>query len=144
MGHNRIAQPCGAPCNVAVVVRGEDGRALLEGYGYYGRRLDEVTSGLTERAREQGYLKPGGRVLIAADSDDREWKEPIEPELLTKLDSDLDDDAEVEVESDWDDGDDADSERDADSDVESGSDDDVDADDELLEFAGDTSCCNPI
>lgn len=121
-----------------------DGYHLIDGYGYYGKDVDDVSRDLVERAREQGYLKSGGLVRIDADSDDAAWADAVAHDLLAALSDVFDDDADIELD-DFDDEDldadddasDADDRGDADRD---GGSDDVDrasADGEDDDFSND-------
>ena len=63
----------------------EDGDALVEGFGYYGRTVDEVSDDLADRAEEQGYLEDGGTIELSVESDDEEWKVATEDRLVVEL-----------------------------------------------------------
>ena len=63
----------------------EDGEALVEGFGYYGRTVDEVSDDLADRAEEQGYLEDGGTIELSVESDDEEWKVATEDRLVIEL-----------------------------------------------------------
>ena len=63
----------------------KDGEALVEGFGYYGRTVDEVSDDLADRAEEQGYLEDGGTIELSVDSDDEEWKVATEDRLVVEL-----------------------------------------------------------
>ncbi|HJA29067.1 MAG TPA: hypothetical protein IAA15_05780 [Candidatus Olsenella pullicola] len=63
----------------------EDGEALVEGFGYYGRTVDEVSDDLADRAEEQGYLEDGGTIELSVESDDEEWKVATEDRLVVEL-----------------------------------------------------------
>ena len=63
----------------------EDGERLVEGFSYYGRTIDEVSDDLAVRAREQGYLVPGGTIQITVESDDEEWRIATEDRLIIEL-----------------------------------------------------------
>lgn len=109
-----------------VDLRGDnaDGDNLIDGYGYYGKNVQDVSQGLVERAREQGYLKPGGLVRIDADSDNAAWADAIARDLLAALTDAFDGDADIEldefVDDELDADDDADDAGDADDDDGSG------------------------
>lgn len=62
-----------------------DGAALIDGFGYYGRTVDEVSDGLADRAEERGYLKDGGTIELSVESDDEEWKTATEDRLIVEL-----------------------------------------------------------
>lgn len=104
-----------------VDLRGDnaDGDNLIDGYGYYGKNVQDVSQGLVERAREQGYLKPGGLVRIDADSDNAAWADAIARDLLAALTDAFDGDADIEldefVDDELDADDDADDAGDADN-----------------------------
>lgn len=102
-----------------VALRGDnaDGRDLIAGYGFYGKRAEEVADELAMHARESGYLKPGGRVLVGAASDDAGWRDAAGERLVEALRGDLDDDVEIELddfELDLEDGPDRDDDGDGD------------------------------
>lgn len=122
-----------------VDLRGDnaDGDNLIDGYGYYGKNVQDVSRGLVERAREQGYLKPGGLVRIDADSDNAAWADAIARDLLAALTDAFDGDADIEldefVDDELDADDDADDAGDADDDAgdgPAGADKDADCDDD--------------
>ena len=75
-----------------VALEGEnaDGATLIEGFGYYGRTVDEVSDGLADRAEEQGYLRDGGTIELSVESDDEEWKTATEDRLIVELKVHLD------------------------------------------------------
>ncbi|WP_270240669.1 hypothetical protein [Collinsella tanakaei] len=105
-----------------VDLRGDnaDGDNLIDGYGYYGKNVQDVSQDLVERAREQGYLKPGGLVRIDADSNNAAWADAIARDLLAALTDAFDGDADIELDEFVDDeldvDDDADDAGDADDD----------------------------
>lgn len=70
-----------------VALEGEnaDGAALIDGFGYYGRTVDEVSDGLADRAEERGYLKDGGTIELSVESDDEGWKTATEDRLIVEL-----------------------------------------------------------
>ena len=105
-----------------VDLRGDnaDGDNLIDGYGYYGKNVQDVSRGLVERAREQGYLKPGGLVRIDADSDNAAWADAIARDLLAALTDAFDGDADIELDEFVDDELDADDAGDADDDAGDG------------------------
>ena len=118
-----------------VDLRGDnaDGDNLIDGYGYYGKNVQDVSQGLVERAREQGYLKPGGLVRIGADSDNAAWADAIARDLLAALTDAFDGDADIELDEFVDDELDADDAGDADDDAgdgPAGADKDADRDDD--------------
>lgn len=118
-----------------VDLRGDnaDGDNLIDGYGYYGKNVQDVSRGLVERAREQGYLKPGGLVRIGADSDNAAWADAIARDLLAALTDAFDGDADIELDEFVDDELDADDAGDADDDAgdgPAGADKDADRDDD--------------
>lgn len=118
-----------------VDLRGDnaDGDNLIDGYGYYGKNVQDVSQGLVERAREQGYLKPGGLVRIGADSDNAAWADAIARDLLAALTDAFDGDADIELDEYVDDELDADDAGDADDDAgdgPAGADKDADRDDD--------------
>ena len=63
----------------------EDGERLIEGFSYYGRTIDEVSDDLALRAKDQGYLVPGGTIQISVESDDEEWRVATEDRLIIEL-----------------------------------------------------------
>lgn len=63
----------------------EDGEKLIEGFSYYGRPIDEVSDDLALRAKDQGYLVPGGTIKISVESDDEEWRVATEDRLIVEL-----------------------------------------------------------
>ena len=119
-----------------VDLRGDnaDGDNLIDGYGYYGKNVQDVSLGLVERAREQGYLKPGGLVRIGADSDNAAWADAIARDLLAALTDAFDGDADIELDEFVDDELDTDDDAgDADDDAgdgPAGADKDADCDDD--------------
>lgn len=115
-----------------VDLRGDnaDGDNLIDGYGYYGKNVQDVSRGLVERAREQGYLKPGGLVRIDADSDNAAWADAIARDLLAALTDAFDGDADIELDEFVDDELDADDDADDAGDGPAGADKDADCDDD--------------
>ena len=109
-----------------VDVEGEnaDGEALVSGFSFYGRTIDEVSDDLASRAEEQGYLGDGGTIELTVESDDEEWKTATEDRLVIELEVHLDhrvvvegsgtpvggapDDDDLDDADDWDDDDDDD------------------------------------
>ena len=109
-----------------VDVEGEnaDGEALVSGFSFYGRAIDEVSDDLASRAEEQGYLGDGGTIELTVESDDEEWKTATEDRLVIELEVHLDhrvvvegsgtpvggapDDDDLDDADDWDDDDDDD------------------------------------
>lgn len=112
-----------------VDLRGDnaDGDNLIDGYGYYGKNVQDVSQDLVERAREQGYLKPGGLVRIDADSDNAAWADAIARDLLAALTDAFDGDADIELDEFVDDELDADDDA---GDGPAGADKDADRDDD--------------
>ena len=68
----------------------DDGRALVSGFSFYGRTIDEVSDDLASRAEEQGYLEDGGTIELTVESDDEEWKTATEDRLVIELEVHLD------------------------------------------------------
>ena len=50
-----------------------DGQALVEGYDWKGKHLDQVTDELVDRAVAMGYLAPGGAITIDLEAEDEDW-----------------------------------------------------------------------
>ena len=50
----------------------EDGMALLSGYRYWNKPLEQVCGELLDRAAAQGFLLDGGRILLTLDGGE-EW-----------------------------------------------------------------------
>lgn len=75
-----------------VDVEGEnaDGEALVSGFSFYGRTIDDVSDDLANRAEEQGYLKEGGTIELTVESGDEEWKTATEDRLVIELEVHLD------------------------------------------------------
>ena len=75
-----------------VDVEGEnaDGEALVSGFSFYGRAIDEVLDDLASLAEEQGYLGDGGTIELTVESDDEEWKTATEDRLVIELEVHLD------------------------------------------------------
>ena len=53
----------------------QDGRLLLQGYSYRGKKVEQVLKELTEKAMEDGYLAEGGEVYVDVDSVHMRWKQ---------------------------------------------------------------------
>lgn len=70
---------------VGIEGENEDGEKLVEGFSYYGRPIDEVSDDLALRAKDQGYLVPGGAIKISVESDDEEWRVATEDRLIVEL-----------------------------------------------------------
>lgn len=54
--------------------KNKDGLALIEGYSFRGKKVEQVLNELTEKAMDDGYLTEGGTVNIGVDSDHLSWK----------------------------------------------------------------------
>lgn len=67
-----------------------DGEVLVDGFGYYGRTVDEVSDDLADRAEEQGFLEDGGTIELSVESDDEGWKVATEDRLVVELEVHLD------------------------------------------------------
>ena len=83
---------------VGVEGENDDGVELIEGFSYYGRTIDEVSDDLAQRARDQGYLVPGGIIRVAVESDDEEWRIATEDRLIVELEVHLEQPVDPEVE----------------------------------------------
>lgn len=70
---------------VGIEGENEDGEKLIKGFSYYGRPIDEVSDDLALRAKDQGYLVPGGTIKISVESDDEEWRVATEDRLIVEL-----------------------------------------------------------
>lgn len=70
---------------VGIEGENEDGEKLIEGFSYYGRPIDEVSDDLALRAKDRGYLVPGGTIKISVESDDEEWRVATEDRLIVEL-----------------------------------------------------------
>ncbi len=51
----------------------EDGDALMTGYAYRGKPLEQATDELVDRAIELGFLSDGGKVSVSIDAPDEAW-----------------------------------------------------------------------
>ena len=73
----------------------EDGKALMEGYHFYGHPAQAVSDDLADRAVEMGYLQDGGQIALTVDSTHGDWKTAMEEMLLLELKVHLEDRAVV-------------------------------------------------
>lgn len=62
-----------------------DGQALVEGYDWKGKQLDQVTDELIDRAVAMGYLAPGGAITIDLEAEDEIWAEQTNRQLREHL-----------------------------------------------------------
>ena len=62
-----------------------DGQALVEGYDWKGKHLDQVTDELIDRAVDMGYLAPGGAITIDLEAEDEDWAHQTNQALQTHL-----------------------------------------------------------
>lgn len=62
-----------------------DGQALVEGYDWKGKQLDQVTDELIDRAVAMGYLAPGGAITIDLEAEDESWAEQTNRQLREHL-----------------------------------------------------------
>lgn len=63
----------------------EDGEKLAGSVWTWGKKIEELTDILSERAVEMGYLKDGGRITLTVDSSDKKWKTATEDLLVLEL-----------------------------------------------------------
>ena len=62
-----------------------DGQALVEGYDWKGKHLDQVTDELIDRAVDMGYLAPGGAITIDLEAEDEDWTRQTNQALQAHL-----------------------------------------------------------
>lgn len=62
-----------------------DGQALVEGYDWKGKQLNQVTDELIDRAVAMGYLAPGGAITIDLEAEDESWAEQTNRQLREHL-----------------------------------------------------------
>ncbi|OUP23016.1 hypothetical protein [Gemmiger sp. An194] len=62
-----------------------DGQALVEGYDWKGKHLDQVTDELIDRAVAMGYLAPGGAITIDLEAEDEDWTRQTNQALQAHL-----------------------------------------------------------
>lgn len=62
-----------------------DGQALVEGYDWKGKQLNQVTDELIDRAVAMGYLAPGGAITIDLEAEDEIWAEQTNRQLREHL-----------------------------------------------------------
>ena len=62
-----------------------DGQALVEGYDWKGKQLNQVTDELIDRAVAMGYLAPGGSITIDLEAEDESWAEQTNRQLREHL-----------------------------------------------------------
>ena len=60
----------------------EDGETLIDGYKYDGKDKYTVTDELTDRAINLGFLGDGGQVALLVSSQNAEWAESLEKDLI--------------------------------------------------------------
>lgn len=63
-----------------------DGGTLLQGYRSFGKKTEQVTDELADRAYEEGFLKDGGTITLTVSSGDRRWRHRTEARLQVSLD----------------------------------------------------------
>lgn len=67
----------------------EDGETLIDGYKYDGKDKYTVTDELTDRAINLGFLGDGGQVALLVSSQNAEWAESLEKDLIDELNEHL-------------------------------------------------------
>lgn len=63
----------------------EDGEKLAGDVWTWGKKIEELTDELSDRAVEMGYLRDGGRITLTVDSSDKKWKTATEDLLVLEL-----------------------------------------------------------
>ena len=81
----------------AVDVEGmnDDGEELVEDYHYIGKKVDQVSDELADRAVDQGFLKEGDQITLTVESEHEDWKTATEDLLITELTIHLDSSVEI-------------------------------------------------
>ncbi|NCB92971.1 MAG: hypothetical protein EOM40_10505 [Clostridia bacterium] len=63
----------------------EDGEELIEGYTYQFKHVEQVSDELADKAVELGFLKEGGTIHFAVESEHTGWKSRTEEKLSVEL-----------------------------------------------------------
>lgn len=74
-----------------------DGERLADGVHTFGRRVDEVSDELADRALEMNYLSENGKITLTVDSSNKKWKKATEEKLILELNVHLPEKIHVEV-----------------------------------------------
>ncbi|MEE0796519.1 MAG: hypothetical protein UIJ88_01670 [Anaerovoracaceae bacterium] len=65
--------------------KNEDGERLTEDYHAFGKKASEAADELADRAIEMGFLTENGRITIYAESDDEQWKNRIQEDIIYEI-----------------------------------------------------------
>lgn len=73
--------------NYAIDLEGlnDDGKELIKGVKYIGKKIDVLSDELADKAMEAGYLDVGGEIKVYVNSEDKEWKTVTEDMLIAEL-----------------------------------------------------------
>ncbi len=63
----------------------QDGKQLIDGMEAKGEKVEKFTDDLVQKALDMGFLQEGGKVNIAADSEDLNWTEQTEESVKEEL-----------------------------------------------------------
>ena len=74
-----------------------DGERLADGVHTFGRRVDEVSDELADRALEMNYLSENGKITLTVYSSNKKWKKATEEKLILELNVHLPEKIHVEV-----------------------------------------------
>lgn len=64
-----------------------DGKTIIDGYQFKGRKILQAADELAQRAIDMGYLKEGGEIRISVESTHDSWKTKTEEEILLELEN---------------------------------------------------------
>lgn len=75
----------------------EDGRHLIEGTSTFGKKAEELTDELADKAMDMGYLSSGGRISLTVESKNGTWRISTEERIRKELDTHLEGKVEIVV-----------------------------------------------
>lgn len=75
----------------------DDGGSLIEGYSPFGKKLEQVSDELADRAIEMGFLRDGGEISLAVDSSYENWKTATAEKITTELSRHLGQSSQIKI-----------------------------------------------
>lgn len=75
----------------------EDGRRLIEGTSTFGKKAEELTDELADKAMDMGYLSSGGRISLTVESKNGAWRISTEERIRKELDTHLEGKVEIVI-----------------------------------------------
>lgn len=72
---------------IGIEGRNADGEKLIEDLNTFGKKVDEITAVLGDRAVTMGYLSEGGNISLSAQSENKRWNNNTETRLQKDLEN---------------------------------------------------------